>query len=192
MPKVVPEYKAQARARIIEAASIVFQRKGFARATMDDIAKEIGVSKGALYLYFPTKTVLLVEIQGQFRDRVLQSWETLLEGGDIAEGIAHSLDTIFNGEVDPAVWHQLAADAAVDSEVRTALELDEREDAKRMRRFLKQLEERGRIPKVQNLDTVADIVVTLLRGTAVRVMVRGQRPDARRKLIRALRYVLRT
>jgi AcrR family transcriptional regulator len=192
MPKVVAGYKAQARARIVGAASVVFQRKGFGRATMDDIAKEIGVSKGALYLYFPTKTDLLVEIQGQYRDRVLQSWEALLDGGDIAEGIAHSIDMVFNGEVDPAVWHQLAADAAKDPEVRAALEVDEREDAKRMRQFLKRLEERGRIPKLADRDTVADIVMTLLRGTAVRVMIRGPSADARTKLVRALRFVLRT
>lgn len=191
MPKVVAEYKARARARIVEAASAVFHRKGFGRATMEDIAKEIGVSKGALYLYFPTKTELLVEIQAQFRDRVLATWEGLLEKGDLAEGIAHSMDTIFSGEVDPAVWHELAAAAASDPAIRKAFAIDQKEDAKRMRRFLRQLEARGRIPKVEDPDTVAEIVLMLLHGTAVRVMWRGQTDDSRRKLVRALRYVLR-
>jgi AcrR family transcriptional regulator len=191
MPKVVAEYRAQARARIVEAASTVFHRKGFGRATMEDIAKEIGVSKGALYLYFPTKTELLVEIHARFRDQVLSSWERLLEEGDIAEGIAHSMDTIFSGKVDPAVWHELAAAAAGDPKLRKAFATDQTEDAKRMRRFLKQLESRGRIPKVEDPDTVAEIVLILLRGTAVRVMWRGHTDDSRAKLVRALRYVLR-
>ena len=39
---------------------MVFLRKGFHKATMDDIARETGLSKGALYLYFPSKENLLI------------------------------------------------------------------------------------------------------------------------------------
>jgi AcrR family transcriptional regulator len=40
----------QRRHQIMDAAFAVFSRLGFERASMDDIAKEAGVSKGALYL----------------------------------------------------------------------------------------------------------------------------------------------
>ena len=55
MPKVVPEYKEEAKSRILEAANKVFAEKGYHEATMDDIAKRLGVSKGAIYLYFASK-----------------------------------------------------------------------------------------------------------------------------------------
>ncbi len=55
MPKVVPEYKEEAKSRILEAANRVFAEKGYHEATMDDIAKRLGVSKGAIYLYFASK-----------------------------------------------------------------------------------------------------------------------------------------
>ncbi len=55
MPKVVPEYKEEARSRILDAASRVFAEKGYHEATMEDVAKQLGVSKGALYLYFSSK-----------------------------------------------------------------------------------------------------------------------------------------
>ena len=55
MPKVVPEYKEEAKSRIVEAANKVFAEKGYHEATMDDIAKRLGVSKGAIYLYFVSK-----------------------------------------------------------------------------------------------------------------------------------------
>jgi len=55
MPKVVPEYKEEAKSRILEAANKVFAEKGYHEATMDDIAKRLGVSKGAIYLYFSSK-----------------------------------------------------------------------------------------------------------------------------------------
>jgi AcrR family transcriptional regulator len=55
MPKVVPEYKEEAKSRILDAANRVFAEKGYHEATMDDIAKRLGVSKGAIYLYFYSK-----------------------------------------------------------------------------------------------------------------------------------------
>ncbi len=55
MPKVVPEYKEEAKSRILDVANKVFAEKGYHEATMDDIARRLGVSKGAIYLYFSSK-----------------------------------------------------------------------------------------------------------------------------------------
>lgn len=42
-------------AEIVAAALTLFAERGFAAARLDDIAARAGVSKAALYLYFPTK-----------------------------------------------------------------------------------------------------------------------------------------
>ena len=44
------------RARILQCAFAVVLRYGFQRTTMDDIAKEAGISRPALYLQFKNKT----------------------------------------------------------------------------------------------------------------------------------------
>jgi AcrR family transcriptional regulator len=62
MPKVVPEYKEEAKKKIIAAGREVMSKKGYHATTMEDIAASIGVSKGALYLYFGSKDELVVEI----------------------------------------------------------------------------------------------------------------------------------
>ena len=62
MPRVLPEYKEEAKTRILEAANQVFAEKGYRNATMEDVAKKIGVSKGALYLYFTGKEELFEAI----------------------------------------------------------------------------------------------------------------------------------
>jgi AcrR family transcriptional regulator len=62
MPRVVPEYKEEAKTRILTAANQVFGEKGYRQATMDDVAKKLGVSKGALYLYFASKEELFEAI----------------------------------------------------------------------------------------------------------------------------------
>lgn len=190
MPKVVAEYRSQARDRIVAAAQTVFHRRSFSRATMDDIAREVGVSKGALYRYFRSKSELLAEIQRRNRGRILARWEGLLDGGDVAEGIVNSIDQLFSGEVDPSIWVELIGAAAGDPSLRAAMRLDQREDRRMMRDFLKRLEERGRIRPVQDREVVAEIVLTVLAGSVVEIILHGSPNRTRRELVRTLRYLL--
>jgi TetR/AcrR family transcriptional repressor of mexJK operon len=48
--------------QVLEGARVVFMRDGFERASVDDIAREAGVSKATLYAYFPDKRLLFLEI----------------------------------------------------------------------------------------------------------------------------------
>jgi len=48
-------------AEILEAARKVFARKGFEKATMDEIAEAAGVAKGTVYLYFESKRDVYLE-----------------------------------------------------------------------------------------------------------------------------------
>ncbi|HWQ65849.1 MAG TPA: TetR/AcrR family transcriptional regulator [Methanospirillum sp.] len=70
MPKVVPEYKEEAKRRIIEAAIDVIAERGCDQMTFEHVAKKIGVSKGAVYWYFKSKeelvTAALKRFQGDF------------------------------------------------------------------------------------------------------------------------------
>jgi AcrR family transcriptional regulator len=70
MPKVVPEYKEEARKKILAAGREVMSVKGYRSTTMDDIAEHVGVSKAALYLYFRNKDELVVEIVRAFPEQV--------------------------------------------------------------------------------------------------------------------------
>jgi len=57
-----PRWQRRAEARpeeILEAALAEFTARGFEAARMEDIAKSAGLSKAAIYLYFPSKTALL-------------------------------------------------------------------------------------------------------------------------------------
>ena len=47
--------KEQRPSDIVAAALAVFAEKGFAGARIEEIARRAGLSKGAVYLYFPTK-----------------------------------------------------------------------------------------------------------------------------------------
>ncbi|GJM73265.1 hypothetical protein HMSSN036_54810 [Paenibacillus macerans] len=47
---------------IIDAAFQLFQEKGFALTTIDEIAKASGMTKPSFYKYFPSKEDLLLEV----------------------------------------------------------------------------------------------------------------------------------
>ncbi len=49
------EKEAQVRHAILQAAARVFQRWGFAKTTMEDIAREAGKGKSTIYYYFRSK-----------------------------------------------------------------------------------------------------------------------------------------
>jgi AcrR family transcriptional regulator len=48
--------------RIVASAATCFGRWGYVRTRMEDIAKEAGVARPALYRYFPGKEALLLEV----------------------------------------------------------------------------------------------------------------------------------
>jgi len=72
MPKVVPEYKEEAKRRIIAAGIEVMGEKGYNQTTMEGIAAHLGVSKGALYLYFKSKDDLILESAKNMQAQLLQ------------------------------------------------------------------------------------------------------------------------
>ncbi len=54
--------RSQSREEILAGARRVLLRNGIAATTLDAVAREIGVSKTALYYYFPSKDALFFEL----------------------------------------------------------------------------------------------------------------------------------
>ena len=78
------EDAALTRAAIVEAGLACFDRHGIAGSTLDDIAAEAGVTKGAIYHHFRGKHAILHELREQFALPLLDAADTaLLHGGDV-------------------------------------------------------------------------------------------------------------
>lgn len=76
----------QKRARIIEGAMKVFLAYGFARTTMDDIARAADVSRPALYLVFKNKTDIYRAIAAMMLEESTETARSALaSGGPFAE-----------------------------------------------------------------------------------------------------------
>ncbi|MFT6635448.1 TetR/AcrR family transcriptional regulator [uncultured Alcanivorax sp.] len=57
-----PEQKAERRAQILEAAALFFAEQRFAAISLAAIARQSGVTKAALYRYFPSKEALFLAL----------------------------------------------------------------------------------------------------------------------------------
>jgi AcrR family transcriptional regulator len=62
--------KVATRDRILDAALSVFAGKGYHRATVDDIVRASGTSKGAVYHHFSNKEAVFVALVDDFASRL--------------------------------------------------------------------------------------------------------------------------
>lgn len=81
------------REAILQAAFDEIHRHGFQAASIDAILGRTGVTKGALYYHFPTKTQLgYAVIEEVIRQRILQRWSHVL--GEAEDPIAYLIEKL--------------------------------------------------------------------------------------------------
>jgi TetR/AcrR family transcriptional regulator, mexJK operon transcriptional repressor len=66
--------------QVLDGARKIFLRDGFERASVDDIAREAGVSKATIYAYFPDKQLLFMEVARTECRRQTEAAEAMIEG----------------------------------------------------------------------------------------------------------------
>lgn len=101
--ETAPRWRRRAEARpeeILEAALAEFIARGFEAARMEDIAKAAGISKAAIYLYFPSKVAVLEALIEAKVAPLARQAQTLAAAGEadplmalrmLATAIAHRL-----------------------------------------------------------------------------------------------------
>ena len=77
------EKQAQTRADLIRAASRVFAQRGYAGASVEEIADSAGYSQGAVYSNFQSKADLFLAV---FEERMAERVRRLAERRELAEG----------------------------------------------------------------------------------------------------------
>ena len=71
-----PEHKEETRRKIVDAAARLFNRKGFAEVTIDDIMTAAGLTHGGFYRHFDNKEELYAETVRHFlKKEVPARWQ---------------------------------------------------------------------------------------------------------------------
>src|SRR6186997_721854 len=90
------------RSLLLDAAEEVFAEKGFTPASLDDIARAAGYTKGAIYKHFATKEDLFLAVSDRYWRRYFDNFAEVLSAA--TEVGAPELDAIAQR------WRQLSRD----------------------------------------------------------------------------------
>jgi AcrR family transcriptional regulator len=193
--------------RILTAARRLFDRKGFAATSMEEVAARAGLAVGTLYNYFPSKDQLLFAISRSDTEPLLKLGERILADppDDPVEAIAALTEVMVQGITagERRLWRELfvAALASPDTLGARLFALDMRLIAQ-LTTMLDRLKERGAIDQgVESaraaglfygicltwtiaLATREDVTIEILRdeiAESVRMTIQGMLPRNQRK-----------
>lgn len=178
---------AERTRQLLVAAATCFARRGFHRTTMDEIAREAGVSAGLIYRHFAGKDELIVAIIEQHRAEQLAriaaaaaqpalaaALDALAET-DLAAGISRDDGVLFAELIaealrNPAIEHVVRAG---DDAVRAALAA-----------VLTAAQERGEIDRARDPLLTAELLLAFGEGTMLRVAFASPEERAQLPLLR--------
>jgi AcrR family transcriptional regulator len=136
MPKISSERKAERREQILEGARRCFAENGYEGATVAKLEREIGLSRGAIFNYFPSKEDLFVELAVRDSARMSEIW--------IADGLEALVREVV--ELDPdwlSVYLELFRRVRTDPDFREHIESRQREIAPANRARIEQAQREG-------------------------------------------------
>ncbi len=121
------EQRKLTRKRLIDAALELFSTSGYEHATVDDIAREAGYSKGAYYFHFSTKDDILLELLRMWTESRSSVLAAGLDGTAAPETLRATLTDFFSYAEAPQwpgalleFWSQSVRHAEVSKRLSTA------------------------------------------------------------------------
>ena len=94
--------REETRQKLLDSALQVFARNGYERATVDEIVREAGFSKGAFYVHFETKEDLFWEMLQERIDAQQEQFRQTLDASlSVAENERRVLEQAFNMSTHP-------------------------------------------------------------------------------------------
>jgi AcrR family transcriptional regulator len=175
VPKLTPARSAAQRVRILDAALTCFAREGFHAATMQDIFAESGLSPGAVYGYFKSKTAMVLAIasarHAMERERMAQA----LAAGDIDLSTQLLVESFVLALRDPgeARWRRLAVQLWAES-LSTASLLQEAlhgvdQAVETLSGLVGRAQAEGRWPAELDPASAARVMIAVLQGISLQL-----------------------
>ncbi len=191
MPKVVPEYKEEARSRILDAANKVFAERGYHEATMEDIAKRLGVSKGAIYLYFSSKEDLfeaMVKTAPQAFKEILYS--SFGDEADPVQSATEFFDKMLKlSASNPGLSFEILSEASRNPTLKRILKQNHAEYEEVLTSFLAEGQKRRFVGDNLDIRPLANSLIALWNGLETLLVSGLTVEEARRAWLEALKAI---
>lgn len=170
----------ETRGRLMEAATSVFARSGFDRATVDEIVREAGFSKGAFYVHFESKEDLF---WAMLEERISSHQEVFLSVLDdnepMQENMRRILAAVFGLAREDPLWGSLfmefVAHAARNEKVRLRLSTMYERWRELIVAMLTHGRETGHIRKEIDLQFIATILIAIVEGAVIQSRMAPER-----------------
>jgi AcrR family transcriptional regulator len=193
VPRVSEAHLAARRQQILDAARVRFLANGFHATSMQDVIGEAGLSVGAVYRYFPSKSHLVTALAEQVTDEVLRMFDTLVAQeppAPPAQVMSRAVDLVTEmsapgGPLRLAlqVWSEAQRDPLLAEFVaKTYRRLRER-----IIRIVRRAQEYGHLPPTVDPEAVGCVLFALMPGYGLQRMLTGEpEPDTFKAGLRAL------
>ncbi len=163
--------REETRQKLLESALQVFARNGYERATVDEIVREAGFSKGAFYVHFETKEDLFWEMLEERISAQQDMFRQTLDGSQsVAENERRILEQAFNMDahpLGPAVILEFTAHGMRNKKVRDQLA----KMYERWHSFVRETLEAGRelgiVRKDVDVKLLASTMMALFEGSMI-------------------------
>ena len=160
MPKISDERRAERLEQILEGARRCFAENGYEGATVAKLEREIGLSRGAIFNYFPSKEDLFVELAVRDSARMSEIW------------LEHGLEAVVREvmELDPAwlsVYLELFRRVRNDDDFRERIESRQKEVAPANRARIEEAQRSGEFRDDLGPREIGIFVNLVLNGLAL-------------------------
>jgi len=192
MPRIIPEYREEVRKKIIGTAYHLFLKRGYRGTTMDSIAEALGVTKPALYQYFPGKEELYAAVAEQGRQELTGILERSYRNRDIRGGSEALFDALsvyapnFQG-----MYAEMMLIAPHNERIRRILEDDLREDLRVIEGFISSQQGTGYVSSRLDARVLAVACHAMINGLLLDIIAGMDRQEARKIWITTVEALLK-
>ena len=167
MARLRDEHIDSTRRAIVSAARRHFGELGFASSTLDDIAAEAGVTKGALYHHFRNKADLFLAVYDEVEaDLAARGLEAGLHGTDPVDALQRAFAAFLDLALDPVVQRVALLDAPSVLGTAAKLEVDKRHSLAGVRAAVASGIAEGRFERLDP-DDVAQLLIAACSQAAL-------------------------
>jgi len=193
MPRIIPGYKEEVRKKIVEAAYRLFLTEGYHGTTMDGIAGALGVTKPALYQYFPGKEDLYAAVAEHSRQKLKGIIERSYQNRDVRGGSEALFDAVSRYAPQyQGMYSEMMLMAPHNERIRQILEEDLREDVRVIERFISRQQETGFVSSRLNARVLAVACHAMINGLLLDIIAGMDKKEAQQIWITTVEALLRT
>lgn len=180
LPRILPGYRDEVRKKIVTSAHSLFLRKGYHGTTMEEIADSLGVTKPALYQYFPGKEDLYAAVAEHSREELAAILARSYTKKDLRTGSTILFNSLvrylpqFNG-----MYSELMLLAVHNTKIQKILARDRAEDLRVIEQFIAGQQENGLVSDRLNARTLAVACDALINGLLMDIMMGMDMEEAR-------------